>query len=137
MEILSLMPNLKKIEKPDAYGNRFEFYSGVVENGIFTQMVDKVIIGTSDGIKRIVKGVIMPIPGGIPYDFKEIANKNSYAYGNFNYNLCSFMDFSRIKIDPSCFICNISTNCSSFNRNIHCLYSLFQKKQLLILKLFF
>ncbi len=28
---------------------------GVVENGIFTQMVDKVIIGTSEGIKKIVK----------------------------------------------------------------------------------
>ena len=66
----------------------------------------------------------MPIPSGIPYDFREIAN-NGYASGNFNCSLCSFMDFSRIEIDSGCFICNISTNSSSFNRNIHCLYSLF------------
>lgn len=67
----------------------------------------------------------MPIPSGIPYDFREIANKMAMLLGILIVVYAPFMDFSRIEIDSGCFICNISTNSSSFNRNIHCLYSLF------------
>lgn len=43
----------EKIESPMHLEIDLNSIPGVVENGIFTQMVDKVIIGTSDGIKEL------------------------------------------------------------------------------------
>lgn len=42
-----------KIESPMHLEIDINTIPGVVENGIFTQMVDKVIIGTKDGIKEL------------------------------------------------------------------------------------
>ena len=43
----------EKIESPMHLEIDLNSIAGVVENGIFTQMVDKVIIGTSEGIKEL------------------------------------------------------------------------------------
>ena len=43
----------EKIESPIHLEIDLNSIPGVVENGIFTQMVDKVIIGTSEGIKEL------------------------------------------------------------------------------------
>ena len=43
----------EKIESPMHLEIDLNSIVGVVENGIFTQMVDKVIIGTSEGIKEL------------------------------------------------------------------------------------
>ena len=43
----------EKIESPMHLEIDLNSIPGVVENGIFTQMVDKVIIGTSEGIKEL------------------------------------------------------------------------------------
>ena len=42
-----------KIESPKHLEIDINTIPGVVENGIFTQMVDKVIIGTDDGTKEL------------------------------------------------------------------------------------
>lgn len=43
--------NFNKIENPEYLEIDLNSIPGVVENGIFTQMVDKAIIGTQEGIK--------------------------------------------------------------------------------------
>ena len=67
----------------------------------------------------------MPIPSGIPYDFREIANKMAMLLGILIVVYALLWILAELKLIPVVFICNISTNSSSFNRNIHCLYSLF------------
>ena len=42
-----------KIESPEHLEIDLNSIPGVVENGIFSNMVDKVIIGTKDGIKEL------------------------------------------------------------------------------------
>ena len=42
-----------KIESPAHLEIDLNSIPGVVENGIFSQMVDKVIIGTDDGTKEL------------------------------------------------------------------------------------
>lgn len=45
--------NFEKIESPEHLEIDLNTIPGVVENGIFSNMVDKVIIGTNDGIKEL------------------------------------------------------------------------------------
>ena len=42
-----------KIENPIHMEDELNTIPGVVENGLFTEMVDKVIIGSKDGVKYL------------------------------------------------------------------------------------
>ena len=42
-----------RIENPIEMEEELNTIPGVVENGLFTQMVDKVIIGSKDGVKYL------------------------------------------------------------------------------------
>ena len=80
----------------------------------------------------------MPIPGGIPlYDFKEIANKIAMLMGILVIIYALLWILAELKLIPVVLFAIFPQIVLLLDRNIHCLYSLFQKKQLLILKLFF
>lgn len=47
--------DLQKIEDPEAFSNELDHTVGVVEHGLFNHMVDKVIVGTTEGVKLLEK----------------------------------------------------------------------------------